>query len=89
MKKQPHKWILAVGARPNFMKIAPIIRAIRLFNQTNETNEINKIDYILVHTGQHYDYEMSQVFFQDLELPRPATYLCKSAAKNIKGNDRI
>jgi len=84
MKKKTLKWILVAGARPNFMKIAPLIRAIKLFNQTNQTNyrnqknqinQTNQIDYLLIHTGQHYDYEMSQVFFQDLELPRPDIYL--------------
>lgn len=61
-----------VGARPNFMKIAPIIRAICEHNRNNESPNIEQI---LVHTGQHYDYEMSQVFFQDLGLPRPDIYL--------------
>src|SRR4030042_708165 len=84
MKKKTLKWILVAGARPNFMKIAPLIRAIKLFNQTNQTNyrnqknqinQTNQIDYLLIHTGQHYDYEMSQIFFEDLELPRPDIYL--------------
>lgn len=66
------KIILIAGARPNFMKVAPIIRAINSFNQTNSINSIN---YTLVHTGQHYDYEMSKVFFEDLELPDPDVYL--------------
>jgi UDP-N-acetylglucosamine 2-epimerase (non-hydrolysing) len=52
-----------VGARPNFMKIAPVWRALAehpdIFNQS------------LVHTGQHYDEAMSQVFFDELDLPRP------------------
>jgi UDP-N-acetylglucosamine 2-epimerase (non-hydrolysing) len=51
-----------VGARPNFMKIAPIIRA---FERTGE------VDQALVHTGQHYDEELSRYFFEDLGLPRP------------------
>lgn len=66
------KVILACGARPNFMKIAPLIRAI---GKHNASSEINLIEPILVHTGQHYDHEMSQVFFQDLELPQPDIYL--------------
>ncbi|MBI4311508.1 MAG: UDP-N-acetylglucosamine 2-epimerase (non-hydrolyzing) [Chloroflexi bacterium] len=52
-----------VGARPNFMKVAPVIRAMsaypRLFQQ------------VLVHTGQHYDYQMSTLFFEELHLPKP------------------
>jgi UDP-N-acetylglucosamine 2-epimerase (non-hydrolysing) len=52
-----------MGARPNFMKIAPIIREMAQYPG----------DYkqILVHTGQHYDASMSQVFFDELELPQP------------------
>ena len=60
------KICIIAGARPNFMKIAPIIRAI----QKHET-----MDYLLVHTGQHYDYEMSQIFFDELEIPEPDVYL--------------
>ena len=66
------KIALVCGARPNFMKISPLIRAIEKHNARSETN---LIEPILVHTGQHYDYEMSQVFFQDLELPQPDSYL--------------
>lgn len=51
-----------VGARPNFMKIAPILREMRRYPA---------IEPLLVHTGQHYDEDMSRVFFDDLGLPRP------------------
>jgi len=64
--------VLVAGARPNFMKIAPIIRAIDRHN-TSEQGDF--IEPALVHTGQHYDYEMSKVFFEDLELPEPDIYL--------------
>ena len=57
---------LIAGARPNFMKIAPIIHAI----QKVQDNE-NDIDYRLVHTGQHYDYAMSGSFFEELNIPPP------------------
>jgi len=60
------KVLLIAGARPNFMKIAPIYRA----SQKN-ASVICKI----VHTGQHYDFEMSQAFFEDLELPEPDYFL--------------
>jgi UDP-N-acetylglucosamine 2-epimerase (non-hydrolysing) len=66
------KVILACGARPNFVKIAPLMRAI---DEHNASAPGNAIQPVLVHTGQHYDYEMSQVFFQDLELPKPDIYL--------------
>jgi UDP-N-acetylglucosamine 2-epimerase (non-hydrolysing) len=56
------------------MKIAPLLRAIDKHNELNKLNEL-PITPILVHTGQHYDYEMSQAFFQDLELPEPDIYL--------------
>ena len=66
------KIVLVCGARPNFMKIAPLLRAI---DKHNTSSKGNPIEPILVHTGQHYDYKMSQVFFQDLELPKPDVYL--------------
>lgn len=59
------KIISIVGARPNFMKIAPFIKAIRNHNQKSE----KKIHHILVHTGQHYDIRMSQQFFDELDIP--------------------
>ena len=54
------------GARPNFMKIAPIIDAIE---QSQEYGQ--KIDFRLIHTGQHYDHNMSGSFFEELGIPRP------------------
>lgn len=57
---------IIAGARPNFMKIAPIIHAIKKAKQ-----EGFDIDYRLVHTGQHYDKNMSGSFFEQLEIPEP------------------
>jgi UDP-N-acetylglucosamine 2-epimerase (non-hydrolysing) len=57
---------LIAGARPNFMKIAPIIEAIEAANE-----EGKKISYRLVHTGQHYDKKMSGGFFEELGIPEP------------------
>jgi UDP-N-acetylglucosamine 2-epimerase (non-hydrolysing) len=57
---------LVAGARPNFMKIAPIIRAI-----DKAREEGNDINYRLVHTGQHYDNNLSQTFFDELGIPAP------------------
>jgi UDP-N-acetylglucosamine 2-epimerase (non-hydrolysing) len=51
-----------VGARPNFMKVAPVLRALNAHSGVRQT---------LVHTGQHYDAFMSDVFFQQLEVPQP------------------
>jgi UDP-N-acetylglucosamine 2-epimerase (non-hydrolysing) len=59
------KIISVVGARPNFMKIAPFIHEIQDYNLKNE----NKIQHILVHTGQHYDDRMSKSFFESLAIP--------------------
>lgn len=57
---------LIAGARPNFMKIAPIIQAIR-----QAAEQGNDISYRLVHTGQHYDKNMSDTFFDELQIPLP------------------
>jgi UDP-N-acetylglucosamine 2-epimerase (non-hydrolysing) len=60
------KITLIAGARPNFMKIAPIIKAIKAAQTAGK-----KIDYRLVHTGQHYDKKMSGDFFEQLGIPEP------------------
>ena len=68
------KIMSVVGARPNFMKAAPIIAAIRNHNdQAASASEF--IQHVLVHTGQHYDQLMSDSFFADLELPKPDAHL--------------
>jgi UDP-N-acetylglucosamine 2-epimerase (non-hydrolysing) len=59
--------VLVAGARPNFMKIAPLLRELHKYQDVFTTS--------LVHTGQHYDVEMSDVFFRDLELPLPDRFL--------------
>tara|TARA_Y100001958_G_C21248715_1_gene581889 strand:- start:6480 stop:7643 length:1164 start_codon:yes stop_codon:yes gene_type:complete len=59
------KLISVVGARPNFMKIAPFIKTISNYNKSTE----EKIEHILVHTGQHYDDRMSKAFFTALNIP--------------------
>jgi len=80
------KIILVAGTRPNFMKIAPIIR---VFNQINQKDKRNQIDYLVVHTGQHYDYEMSKVFFEDLELPEPDIYLGVGSGTHAEQTGRV
>ena len=60
------KVTIIAGARPNFMKIAPVIHAI----QRAQSQEKN-ISYRLVHTGQHYDKNMSDTFFEELNIPQP------------------
>jgi UDP-N-acetylglucosamine 2-epimerase (non-hydrolysing) len=59
--EDPLRVICVAGARPNFMKVAPILRALAGARH----------DPVLVHTGQHYDPQMSQAFFDDLDMPRP------------------
>jgi len=66
----PLKLLLVAGARPNFMKIAPVVHAIRANNAACNSSG-RKIDFRLVHTGQHYDEMMSGVFFQQLGIPMP------------------
>ncbi|MBN2344867.1 MAG: UDP-N-acetylglucosamine 2-epimerase (non-hydrolyzing) [Candidatus Aminicenantes bacterium] len=61
------KIVSVVGARPNFMKIAPFSRAIAGHNRLSAA----KIEHRIVHTGQHYDVTMSEAFFQSLGIPAP------------------
>lgn len=65
-----------VGTRPNFMKIAPLIDEFKK----------NNIGHTLVHTGQHYDFLMSKLFFDELKLPRPDISL--EMPQGIKGNEQ-
>jgi UDP-N-acetylglucosamine 2-epimerase (non-hydrolysing) len=67
------KMLSVVGARPNFMKAAPIIAAIKDHNDRVTTSR--SISHVLVHTGQHYDRLMSDSFFADLEMPKPDAHL--------------
>lgn len=60
------KITIVAGARPNFMKIAPLIHAIQ-----NKQNQGKNIYFRLVHTGQHYDKNLSDTFFEELEIPDP------------------
>jgi UDP-N-acetylglucosamine 2-epimerase (non-hydrolysing) len=71
------KIMIIVGARPNFMKAAPIISAIRAHNAGLAAGhaKTDRVDTVLVHTGQHYDEAMSGAFFTDLSLPKPDIYL--------------
>src|SRR5213076_2803715 len=66
--------------RPNFMKIAPIVE---------EMKKVPDLDGILVHTGQHYDEEMSDVFFRDLGIPIPDVYLGVGSGTHAEQTERI
>jgi len=75
------KIISVVGARPNFMKLAPIERELKkhrsLFN------------HLIVHTGQHYDHRLSKVFFKDLDLPEPDIYLGAGSGSHAEQTAKI
>lgn len=81
------KILLVAGARPNFMKIAPLY---------HELKKYKRFKPIIVHTGQHYDKEMSDFFFHDLELPEPDIYLgvgsgshSEQTAKTMTGFEKV
>ena len=80
------KILSVVGARPNFIKIAPICEAIKEINSLGCSEQI---DHVLVHTGQHYDSNMSDSFFNDLELPRPDLCLGVGSASHSVQTARI
>jgi UDP-N-acetylglucosamine 2-epimerase (non-hydrolysing) len=70
------KILVVVGARPNFVKAAPILAAIREHNRKAASAATSEpIEQVLVHTGQHYDSAMSDSIFADLQLPKPDVHL--------------
>lgn len=71
--------VIVAGARPNFMKVAPILRELASRGIRAE----------LVHTGQHYDYEMSGVFFEQLGLPKPDAFLDVGSASHATQTGKI
>ncbi len=84
----PPRVCFIVGARPNFMKAAPVYRALAELEPA--------IERLLVHTGQHYDDEMSAVFIDELELPQPDIFLGvgsgthgEQTAKALMGVERV
>ena len=75
------KVISVVGARPNFMKVAPIDRAFRKWS--------DKIEHVIVHTGQHYDAAMSDAFFKDLEMPAPKHFLAVGSGTHAEQTAKV
>jgi UDP-N-acetylglucosamine 2-epimerase (non-hydrolysing) len=73
--------IHVVGARPNFMKIAPIMEEMAKYPE--------QFQQVLVHTGQHYDDNMSRVFFEDLGIPKPNLYLGVGSGSHAEQTARI
>lgn len=68
-----------VGARPNFVKMAPVIWEL----------ERRGLPYLLVHTGQHYDYALAGAFFEELELPRPHVFLGAGSGTHSRQTARV
>ena len=79
--KIPAKVVHIVGARPNFMKIAPIMDEMARYP--------DRFEQLLVHTGQHYDEAMSQVFFDDLGIPRPDIDLGVGSGSHAEQTARV
>jgi UDP-N-acetylglucosamine 2-epimerase (non-hydrolysing) len=73
------KVLLIAGARPNFMKVAPILSALRNAGEEG----------VLVHTGQHYDAHMSDAFFRDLDLPEPDFHLGVGSGSHARQTARV
>lgn len=82
---------IIAGARPNFMKIAPIIREIENVNKMAgaEKNSDNYLEYRLIHTGQHYDRNMSGSFFEQLGIPEPHMNLESGSGTQSEQTGRI
>ncbi|MDR4988144.1 MAG: UDP-N-acetylglucosamine 2-epimerase (non-hydrolyzing) [Bacteroidales bacterium] len=75
------KIISVVGARPNFIKIAPVAKAFRKYRK--------EVKHLLCHTGQHFDQRMSEIFFDQLEMPRPDFYLGVGGGSHAEQTARI
>ncbi|KVW94651.1 non-hydrolyzing UDP-N-acetylglucosamine 2-epimerase [Thiobacillus denitrificans] len=71
---------LVAGARPNFMKIAPIVRAL---------NQHGGLRFKIVHTGQHYDREMNEVFFEELGIPAPDVFMGAGGGSHAEQTAKI
>jgi UDP-N-acetylglucosamine 2-epimerase (non-hydrolysing) len=74
MRMKNIKAIVVAGARPNFMKVGPLMKQIAVHNASAGPDS-PRLDALLVHTGQHYDQNMSDVFFSELGIERPAVNL--------------
>ncbi|MFX1392100.1 MAG: non-hydrolyzing UDP-N-acetylglucosamine 2-epimerase [Promethearchaeota archaeon] len=73
------KFMIVAGARPNFMKIAPLIKQLKT----------QRIDFRLIHTGQHYDYNMSKIFFDNLDIPKPHYFLNAGSGSHAEQTAKI
>ncbi|MHB1358551.1 MAG: non-hydrolyzing UDP-N-acetylglucosamine 2-epimerase [Rhodocyclaceae bacterium] len=71
---------LVAGARPNFMKIAPIVRALQAHGG---------LDFKIIHTGQHYDHDMNEVFFEELGIPQPDLFMGAGGGSHAQQTAKI
>ena len=71
---------LVAGARPNFMKIAPIVRALQAHGG---------LKFKIIHTGQHYDREMNEVFFEELGIPQPDVFMAAGGGSHAQQTGKI
>lgn len=71
---------LVAGARPNFMKIAPIVRALKTHGG---------LAFKIIHTGQHYDREMNDVFFEELGIPEPDVFMAAGGGTHAQQTGKI
>jgi UDP-N-acetylglucosamine 2-epimerase (non-hydrolysing) len=78
------KIFLVAGARPNFMKVAPLLEALRA-----RQDQLPKLQPLLVHTGQHYDAQMSDEFFRDLGMPTPDIHLGAGSGSHAEQTARV
>jgi UDP-N-acetylglucosamine 2-epimerase (non-hydrolysing) len=85
---KPFTIAVVAGARPNFMKIAPIVRALRERAEIAREAGVD-LRVSIVHTGQHYDENMSQVFFRELEIPEPDRHLEVGSGSHAEQTARI
>jgi len=72
---------LVAGARPNFMKIAPLVRALRMHSKT--------LGFKIIHTGQHYDHDLNEVFFDELGIPAPDVFLGAGSGSHAQQTAKI
>lgn len=82
------KIFLVAGARPNFMKIALLVHELKI--QVNQPRAKSKqLSWKLIHTGQHYDYEMSKVFFDELDIPEPDYFLGAGSGSHAEQTAKV
>src|SRR5712691_8957189 len=75
------KILHVVGARPNFVKVSPILRSF--------SKQAPGVQQVLVHTGQHFDRKMSDVFFEELSIPDPDEHLGVGGGSHAEQTARI